>query len=72
MAHINFLGGLCPEYDSFFCKCIPGGPDCSKCLLMAFCSNRRKGLRCTEWGTEHDIKLPCLQDSLILQGKQGV
>jgi|GEM_PF-2781656 hypothetical protein len=46
MGHINFFCGLCPEDDSFFCKCVPGGPDCIKCPLMTLCSNSGKVLRC--------------------------
>jgi hypothetical protein len=36
MAYINFLGGLCPEYEYFFCKYVPGGSGCRKRSLKAF------------------------------------
>jgi hypothetical protein len=42
MAQINFLGGLCPELDSFFCECVPVGLGCRKWSVRLLCPNLAK------------------------------
>jgi hypothetical protein len=54
MAPVYFLVSIYPEYDFFYCKCVPGGSGCLKCRLMTLCSDLDKVLRCS-WGIKHEL-----------------
>jgi len=52
MAPIKFLVPLYPGYDSLFCECIPGGPNCIKCSEKVNCSKYNDSQRGCRHGQE--------------------